>query len=132
MSSMTYESVFIAAPNISEDSVAKLVGGFEEIITTNGGTLMTTDKWGRRKLAYMINNFREGVYTVFEFEGDGATVNELERRYRLNDSVIRYLTVRVDRKAKLVAKGNARKKQKEARKRKRTTTSEKTSSEERA
>lgn len=119
MSSTMYESVFIAAPNISEDSVSKLIGNFEEIISSNGGTLMTTDKWGRRRLAYNINNFSEGVYTIFEFEGNGDTVNELERRYRLAESVIRYLTVRVDRKAKLVAKGTAKKKQKEARRRER-------------
>ncbi|MCB1044811.1 MAG: 30S ribosomal protein S6 [Acidobacteria bacterium] len=122
MSSMTYESVFIAAPNISEDAVEKLIGNFQEVINSHEGQLTTTDKWGRRKMAYPIKNFREGVYTLFEFEGNGDTVKELERRYRLTDSVIRYLTVRVDRKAKLVAKGNERKKIKEARKRSRVTT----------
>lgn len=115
MSLTSYESVFIAAPTLSNEAFDQLVSSFEEIIKTQGGELIATNKWGRKTLAYEIANFKEGVYTHFEFEGTGDLVKELERRYRLTDSVIRYLTVRMDRPQKLVAKGNVRKKRKEAR-----------------
>jgi small subunit ribosomal protein S6 len=119
MSLTNYESVFIAAPTLSNEAFDQLVSTFEEIITTNGGELVATNKWGRKTLAYEIANFTEGIYTHIEFDGDGDLVKELERRYRLTDSVIRYLTVRLDRPRKLVAKGNVKKKRKEARNKRR-------------
>ena len=103
----TYESVFIAAPTVAPDTMDGLVASFEEVIAGQGGVLSNTIRWGRRTLAYEIKKFREGIYTIFEYEGDGATVKELERRLRLNDSVLKFITVRTDRKKKLINKGTA-------------------------
>lgn len=118
MSLRNYESVFIAAPTLSNEAHDKLVATFEELIASNGGNLTDTNRWGRKTLAYEINNFKEGIYTQFNFEGSGELVKELERRYRLTDSVIRYLTIRLDQSQKLIAKGAARRKRKEARSKK--------------
>jgi len=114
MSSRNYESVFIIAPTLSADAQDRLITTFEEIITSMGGNLLATNKWGRKTLAYDIKDFKEGYYVEFDFEGNGEIVKELERRYRLSDPVIRYLTVRVDRAMKLAAKGSERRKAKEA------------------
>ena len=103
-----YESVFIAAPTLSPDAQEKLVATFEEVIKEKGGTLVNTISWGRRTLAYEIKKFRDGVYTIFEFQGDGDVVKELERRFRLNDSVLKYLTIKQERKEKLLNKGATR------------------------
>jgi len=113
-----YESVFIAVPTISEEGMESLVGNFEEVIRSQGGELTATNRWGKKRLAYEIKNFKEGIYTQFEFTGSGAVVAELERKFRLSDSVIRYLTVKMERPKKLVAKGAARRQAKEARSRK--------------
>lgn len=108
----SYESVFVAAPTVAQDAQERLVESFEEVITSNGGTITNTIKMGRRPLAYEVKKFRDGVYTVFEFQGDGALIRELERRYRLHDSVLKFLTVHTERKAKLMMKGAAKRKAK--------------------
>lgn len=121
MNHTNYESVFIAVPTISEEGMENLVGNFEEIIRSHGGNLTATNRWGKKRLAYEIKKFNEGIYTQFEYEGDGALVAELERKFRLSDSVIRYLTIKLERPNKLVAKGAAKRQAKEARSKKRQT-----------
>lgn len=111
----SYESVFITVPTISPDGLEKLVSSFSDIITEGGGNLTETNSWGKKRMAYEIKNFREGIYTQFVFEGNGAIVAELERKYRLSDSVIRYLTIKNERPAKLQAKGKEKRQAKEAR-----------------
>ncbi len=116
----SYETMFIALPTLSQEALDNLIETFEGVIEGTGGKLIETDKsWGLRKLAYEIRDFKEGYYTIFRFEGGGDVVKELERRFRLSDSVMRYLTVRDERKKKLVAKGTARKNAKMAKKKKR-------------
>lgn len=115
-----YESLFISTPNLAPDVLDRLVKFFEDLIEEHGGKLNNTIRWGRRQLAYEIENYREGVYTIFEFEGGGELVKELERRYRLNDSVLRFLTVRTDRKQKLMKKGAAKRQAKQEAKQRRT------------
>jgi len=115
-----YETMFIALPTLTNEALEHLIETFEGIIESTGGKLIETDKsWGLRKLAYEINDFKDGYYTIFRFEGNGDVVKELERRFRLSDSVMRYLTVRDERKQKLIAKGTARKDAKMAKKKKR-------------
>ncbi|MCB1052489.1 MAG: 30S ribosomal protein S6 [Acidobacteria bacterium] len=121
MNHTNYESVFIAVPTISEEGMENLVGNFEEVIRSHGGNLTATNRWGKKRLAYEIKKFNEGIYTQFEYEGDGALVAELERKFRLSDSVIRYLTIKLERPNKLVAKGAAKRQAKEARSKKRQT-----------
>ena len=104
----SYESIFITAPTVAPEAYDRLVANFEEVIRNNGGENSSTNRWGRRTLAYEVKKFREGIYTIFEFEGGGSLVKELERRYRLNDSVLKFLTVKTERKKKLEQKGEKR------------------------
>lgn len=108
----SYESVFVAAPTVAPDAHDRLVESFEEIINSQGGEITNTIKMGRRPLAYEVQKYRDGIYTVLEFQGSGEMIRELERRYRLNDSVLKFLTVKTERKAKLMMKGAAKRKAK--------------------
>ena len=101
-----YEFVYVLAPTVANAGVEALQSMLDEQIRKLGGTVENTDLWGRRKLAYPIGNFTEGIYVVQLLRGPGDMVTELERRLRVNDDVLRYLTVRVDddlRKARRAA-----------------------------
>ncbi len=91
-----YEVMFIIDPDTVEDDVTRLSEGFQQIITDQGGTITKNENMGRRTLAYPINRKNEGIYVLYEVEGSGREIAELERRMRVNDQVIRYITVRVD------------------------------------
>ena len=91
-----YESIFIASPELSEEQTEELIKYFEGIIAEQGGELLKTDRWGRKKLAYEVQKFSEGYYTLFEITAGSKLIAELERRYRNHESVIKYLTVRTD------------------------------------
>jgi small subunit ribosomal protein S6 len=106
----TYEVAFIAAPNTAEDELSKLNSLIEQIITDRGGKITKVDNWGRRKLAYRIGKFDEGVYTFVYFEGAGKEIAEVERRLRVTDFVIRYLTVRTDEALKRAQKLKSKRK----------------------
>ncbi len=88
--------MFIIDPDVVEDEVIRLSESFQQIITDQGGTITKNENMGRRQLAYEINHKREGNYVLLEIEGTGSEIAELERRMRVNDQVIRYMTVRVD------------------------------------
>ncbi len=103
-----YEVMFIAAAETSDEDVAKLIETLTALIETEGGTIVKTDDMGRRRLAYPINKKNDGYYVLFEIEGSGQEIAELERRMRVNDTVMRYLTVRVDEERKTAAKHTAR------------------------
>ena len=101
-----YEFVYVLAPTAANAEVEALQRELEDQIGKLGGAVENTDLWGRRKLAYPIGNFTEGIYVVQLIRGPGAMVTELERRMRVHDDVLRYLTVRVDddlRKARRAA-----------------------------
>ena len=106
----TYEIVYIAAPNTSEDDINKLNSQLETIVADLGGTVTKTDVWGRRKLAYDIEKFDEGIYVVLYIEGTGKEIAEAERRLRVTDAVIRHMTVRTDEDLKRAAKLKSRRK----------------------
>ena len=95
-----YETIFIASPVLTDEQADELVRNFEGIIAEQGGELLRTDKWGRKKLAYEIQKFSEGYYTLFEMNAGPSLIAELERRFRNNDSVIKFLSVRMDKQAK--------------------------------
>ena len=95
-----YETTFIASPLLTEEQVDDLVRHFEGIIAEQGGELLKTDKWGRKKLAYEVQKFSEGYYTLFEMNAGSTLIAELERRFRNDDSVIKFLSVRMDVQAK--------------------------------
>ena len=106
----TYEVVHIAAPNTSDDDLNKLNSQLEQVVADLGGTVTKTDVWGRRKLAYPIEKYDEGIYTVFYIDGTGKEIAEVERRLRVTDLVIRFMTVRTDEDLKRAAKLKAKRK----------------------
>lgn len=104
--------MYIAQPETANEDIAKLNESIQKQIEGEGGSVIRIDDIGRRKLAYEIKRKKEGYYVLFEIEGSGKEIAELERRFRVNDTVIRFVTVRVDedRKAadKIQAKRDAR------------------------
>jgi len=92
----TYEMVAILAPTTAEDWVSTFNKNVAELIEKQGGSVTNVNDMGVRKLAYKIEKFKEGRYLIFEVDGSGQEVAELERRFRVNDNVIRYMTIRVD------------------------------------
>ena len=103
-----YETIFIASPTLTEEQVDELVKQYEGIIAEQGGELLKTDKWGRKKLAYEVQKFSEGYYTLFEMNAGPKLIAELERRFRNNDAVIKFMSVRLDVEAKSAARRKAR------------------------
>ena len=91
-----YEVVFIINPEAGDDEVMRLNEGVQKIITSQGGSVTKTEIIGRRQLAYEINHKKDGTYVLLEVEGSGAEIAELERRMRVNDQILRYMTIRVD------------------------------------
>jgi small subunit ribosomal protein S6 len=88
--------VFIINPEVGDDEVMRLSETVQKIITSQGGTITKTEVMGRRQLAYEINHKKDGTYVLLEVEGSGAEIAELERRMRVNDQILRYMTIRVD------------------------------------
>jgi small subunit ribosomal protein S6 len=103
-----YEVMYIAAPETADEDVTKLNEAIQQQIEREGGTVVKTEVMGKRKLAYPIKKKTEGHYTLFEIEGSGQEIAELERRFRVNDAVIRFVTVRVDEERKTAAKLTAK------------------------
>jgi small subunit ribosomal protein S6 len=91
-----YEVVFIVDPAADDDEVVRLTDSFKQIVTDQGGMITKEESMGRRQLAYEILRKTEGSFMLLEIEGSGREIAELERRMRVNDRIIRYITVRVD------------------------------------
>jgi small subunit ribosomal protein S6 len=91
-----YEVVFIVDPGADDDEVNRLTENHKQIVTDQGGVVTKSESWGKRPLAYEILHKTEGTFVLMEIEGSGKEIAELERRMRVNDRIIRYLTVRVD------------------------------------
>ena len=92
----TYEVIFIIDPAAGDDEVMRLSETVQKIITSQGGVITKTEVMGKRQLAYEINHKKDGTYVLLEVEGSGAEIAELERRMRVNDQILRYMTIRVD------------------------------------
>jgi small subunit ribosomal protein S6 len=112
----SYEVVFIVDPGVGDDEVMRLSETVQKIITSQGGQIVKTEMMGRRQLAYEINHKREGTYILLEIEGSGAEIAELERRMRVNDQILRYMTIRVDEDRRRAEKLKERRARKAARK----------------
>src|ERR1700761_101717 len=100
----TYEIMFIVRPDIPDEELDKLIAGFEANITQGGGAIKSTEKLGRRKLAYMVKKFNDGNYVLLTITADGSLVGEIERRLRVSEPVIKFISVRMDEEEKRVAK----------------------------
>jgi small subunit ribosomal protein S6 len=103
-----YETIFIASPTLTDEQAEDLVRYFEGIIAEQAGELLKTEKWGRKKLAYEVQKFSEGYYTLFNMNAGPHLIAELERRFRNHDSVIKYMSVRMDKQAKAAERQKAR------------------------
>lgn len=91
-----YETVFIARQDLSTKQTEELAQSFEKIIKDQGAKVERTEHWGLRTLAYRINKNRKGHYVLFHTDGPSEAIKELERNMRLNEDVLRYMTVRID------------------------------------
>ena len=92
----TYETVFITLPTLTEDEERAVVGGVTQVLTDSGAAIATTDRMGRRRLAYPIAKHEDGVYTRFLYDAGAEVPRERERRMRISDMVLRHLTVLLD------------------------------------
>jgi small subunit ribosomal protein S6 len=98
---LQYESVFIAEPTMTEEEVEELLKGYDQLVVGAGGKVLKVEKWGKRRLAYPIHKQEEGVYVLLTLECGAPTVKELDRRYRMNDRIVRHLSVRVEHESQL-------------------------------
>ena len=93
-----YELLFFVAPSIDEETRANVMKRIETTVVESNGTIDNVDNWGKRKLAYEINNLTEGDYTLIDFHADPESIAELDRVLRINDAVVRHMIVkRTDR-----------------------------------
>ncbi|MGA7886338.1 MAG: 30S ribosomal protein S6 [Acidobacteriaceae bacterium] len=99
-----YEVMFIVRPDVGDEDLDKLIAGFEQTVTSGGGAVRSSEKMGRRKLAYVVRTFNEGNYVLLTIDADGVLVAELERRLRVSEPVIKFITVRMDQEDKRLAK----------------------------
>ena len=105
--SRLYEVMFIVRPDAADEDVDKLIAGFTTSVTNGGGVVKNVEKMGRRKLAYLVRKFNDGNYILLTVEAGGAVVQELERRLRVSEPVIKFITVRIDEEEKRLAKVKA-------------------------
>jgi len=114
----TYEILFIIRPDIPEDEIDGLVDPLKGVVTAAGGAVDKVDKWGKRRLAYRVKKYREGFYVLLQFSTDKAadTVKELERRLRVSDAIVKFLTVRIDEELKRLDKQKKRREKRAVRK----------------
>src|ERR1700691_4486922 len=99
-----YEELFILKPDTVEEEVDGFVEQIQHVITNGKGTVDKADKWGVRKLAYRVQKYNEGLYVLIQFSAPSELVKEVERRMRVTDTVIKFITVRIDEKLKKIAK----------------------------
>jgi small subunit ribosomal protein S6 len=103
----TYELMFIVRPDMTEEDLDKLLAMLQSIVPASGGSIVKVDKMGKRRLAYTVKRFHEGIYVLMVVEGGGAVIHELERRLRVTEQVIKFLTVRTDEEQKRLDKVKA-------------------------
>ena len=100
-----YEVLFIVRPDAADEDVDKLIEGLETTIKGGGGTLASVEKLGRRKLAYTVAKFNDGNFVLFHIESNGALITEVERRLRVLEPIIKFISVRMDEEEKRANKG---------------------------
>jgi small subunit ribosomal protein S6 len=99
-----YEELFIIKPDAPDEEVDGFVEQLRTQLTAAGATVDKIEKWGKRRLAYRVDKYREGNYVLFQFSSGPEVVKELERRLRVSDSVLKFLTVRIDETLKRLDK----------------------------
>ena len=116
MEERLYDLVFICRPDTPEEEVNKVVTTLEHVVAERGGKVEKLEKWGTRKLAYRVSKHREGFYVYLMLRGNqGEMIKELERRLKVSDPVIKYMTVRLDEELKRLQKLTARRERRASR-----------------
>jgi small subunit ribosomal protein S6 len=100
----TYELMFIVRPDMTDEDLDKLISTLQSVVPASGGTVVKVEKMGKRRLAYAVRRFHDGIYVLMVVEGGGPAIHELERRLRVTEPVIKFLTVRIDEEQKRLAK----------------------------
>ena len=103
MKDYMYETMYILRPDMGEEAVDEVIGRYQTLLKDEGAELLETQHRGKRRLAYEIDDHREGIYIQINFTGPGEVVAKLERAMRLSEEVIRYLTVKQEMEAELSA-----------------------------
>ncbi len=119
----SYELMYILDPNLDEDASGVLMGKIEDLMNKQGVEIEKTEPWGKRRLAYSIKGHRDGNYILSYLKAEPTAISEMERRLRVTDGILRFLTVRMDeqqaklerRKARIAEKGEARRQRKATR-----------------
>ena len=99
-----YELMFIVRPDMVEEDQDKLISSLESNVTASGRTVKSVEKMGKRRLAYSVRRFHDGIYILLTVESGGAAIHEVERRLRVTEPVIKFLTVRIDEEQKRLEK----------------------------
>ncbi len=103
----TYEVMFIVRPDVEEADLDKLIEGFSANVTSGGGEVKAVEKMGRRRMAYTVRKFNDGFYVLLTLAAAGSLIAEIERRLRVSEPVIKFITVRMDEEEKRLAKVKA-------------------------
>lgn len=91
-----YETIFILKPSLSDEEISKITEKIKGIIQRGGGEVVVAENWGKKKLAYEVRKEKKGTYIIAHFKGTGATVLEVERAYRLDESIIKFITIKIE------------------------------------
>jgi len=98
---LQYETIFVTDPNLSDADIDEMVQLVDQITIAAGGKVLKVERWGKRRLAYPIDHREEGIYVLMTLECPPEHVKEVDRRYRMNDRILRHLTVRVEDESQL-------------------------------
>jgi small subunit ribosomal protein S6 len=104
MQQRSYEVMFIVRPDMADEDLDKIVSTLESNATAAGAKVKNTERMGKRRLAYMVRGFNDGIYLLLTVDADGKAIHEVERRLRVSEPVIKFITVRVDESQKRVDK----------------------------
>jgi small subunit ribosomal protein S6 len=118
-----YEILFIANPTLGEEDVDALTEQVQGFVEKDGGKIEKVEKWGKKRLAYEVRGHREGYYVLIVAESTGPLVKEVERKLKVTDGVLRYLTVRVDEELRKAERRKARRSLADEKRRSRASTS---------
>jgi small subunit ribosomal protein S6 len=92
-----YESIFIINPNLADEETANVIKKMQDVVAKQGGEMLKFEDWGKKKLAYEIKKQKRGHYAFFQFKAAPTAINELERMYKLTDSIIKFITVKLEK-----------------------------------
>ena len=97
-----YESIFIVNPNLTDEETANVIKKMQDVVTKQGGEMVKFEDWGKRKLAYEIKKHKRGHYAFFQFKASApVVVSELERTYKMTDTVIKFITVKLEKELRV-------------------------------